>query len=81
MLNDEERMQLKQEIKEELQEEMGRGWIWHRRTFGKRPSIIGLALIAVGVYLILPSFGIPLPPVGKVILPILLIFAGIALLR
>ena len=81
MLGDQEKAQLKQEIKQELREEMSSEWTWRVGKLRSGRSIAGLILIIVGVYLILPSFGVHPPPFGSVVLPVLLVLGGISLLR
>ena len=81
MLGDQEKAQLKQEIKAELREEMGSGWPWRVGKLRSGRSTAGLVLVGVGLYLLLPSFGIHPPPFGKVVFPVLLMLAGLSLLR
>jgi hypothetical protein len=81
MLDDESKSRLKDEIRAELREELSRGWTWRTGTPRSGRPIPGLALIVVGLYLLLPSFGVSLPSFGKVVLPVLLILGGISLLR
>lgn len=78
---DDEKGQLKEEIKAELRKEMSSGGEWRGPALRGRSSILGLGLIIVGIYLILPSFGIDVPSFGRVVLPILLILGGLSLMR